>query len=176
MLWHECGSWQLLLSSCLTSTDWLCTHAVEQDCTTRGYGSCQRYKVLCTQKVLQVYYSVEEKKVRRKQSYLGWHKPTVIRCSVINSVAQHLASAYQTVCSHPASSGHSEGHLGLPVLKVDSVFGPYGAPLTLEWRRDAHLICTGNSTWNGEQRRAWAGISSCCQRLDVNNMFQKKTR
>lgn len=58
---------------------------------------------------------------------------------------------YQTVRSHPASARHPEGHLGLPVLEVDSVFCPYGAPLTPKGWCDAHLVCTGNSIWDGEE-------------------------
>lgn len=59
-------------------------------------------------------------------------------------------TTHQTVGSHSSSSRHSEGHFGLPVLKDDSVFCPYGAPLTPEGRGDTHLVGTGNSTWDDE--------------------------
>lgn len=60
--------------------------------------------------------------------------------------------SYQTISSHSASSVHSERHLGLPVFKVHFVFGPHGAPLTAEGRRDSHLVRAGNSIWDGERR------------------------
>lgn len=57
---------------------------------------------------------------------------------------------YQAVGAHPASTRHPEGHLGLPVIEVDLVFGPHRAPLTPERGCDAHLIGAGDGIWCGE--------------------------
>lgn len=59
--------------------------------------------------------------------------------------------AYQTVRSHPTSARHPEGHLGLPVLEVDLVLGPHGAPLAPEGGRDPHLISAGDGIWPEEE-------------------------
>lgn len=85
-------------------------------------------------------------------------------------------SPYQTVRSHPASSRNPEGHLGLPVLKVDSVFCPYGAPLTSKGWRDAHLVCTGNSIWDGEEKIEQEFSCVFCLMLAfLMNKFYEKT-
>lgn len=64
--------------------------------------------------------------------------------------------AYQTVRSHPASARHPEGHLGLPVLEVNLVLGPHGAPLTPEGGRDPHLIGAGDGIWREEEGQTLA--------------------
>lgn len=61
--------------------------------------------------------------------------------------ALFIGPAYQTVGSHPTSARHPEGHLGLPVLEVDLVLGPHGAPLTAQGGRDPHLISAGDGIW-----------------------------
>lgn len=78
---------------------------------------------------------------------------------------------YQTVRSHPASAGHPEGHLGLPVLKVDLVLGPHGPPLTPEGGRDSHLISAGDGIWREEEAQLLAAsfvkTTYDCQRDDL---------
>lgn len=66
--------------------------------------------------------------------------------------------AYQAVGSHPASAGHPEGHLGLPVLEVDLVLGPHRAPLTPEGGRDPHLVSAGDGIWRREEELLFSGF------------------
>lgn len=44
---------------------------------------------------------------------------------VLGGKKKSVRPFYQTVRSHPTSARHPEGHLGLPVLKVDLVLGPH---------------------------------------------------
>lgn len=75
-------------------------------------------------------------------------------------------TTYQTVCSHPTSARHPEGHLHLPVLEIDLVLGPHGAPLTPERGRDPHLIGAGDGIWHEEEEQL---LVACSRFLCENN-------